>query len=935
MRKLALTLTLVAGVILSAISQTASIKGTVIDTAEKKSVANSVVALLRKSDSVLVKFTRTDASGNFQLQQLNQGKFFVLVTHPNYADYFTDLEIKESSAIDLSRVPMITKSQLLQEVIVRQQLGAIRQKKDTTEFIADSFKVAANANVEDLLRRLPGFQIDKDGKITAQGETVQKVLVDGEEFFGNDPTVATQNIRADNVEKVQVFDKKSDQAAFTGIDDGQKTKTINLKLKDNKKNGYFGKLSVGGGLKDKFNNQGMINAFKGKRKLAAFGTMANTGQTGLSWQDQDNYGGGNGEMIEMDEGTGFVMFSGGDNEFGGGGGFYGEGLPTGWSAGVHYNNKFNEAKHSLNGSYRFNKLNTIGGGATTTQYILPDTLFYRNQSGNNYQSRLRNLINGTYEMQIDSFSTLKITASGSIGKTEGINTSYSESLTEERVRINESNRNIFSKADNQNLTTTALYRKRFRKAGRTISFNFNQIYTNRDTESYLLSENTFYDLNGQPPVTDSVNQQKMSEQKLLTLAGKLAYTEPITKSFFMELSYSYSKTNSSSKRVTLGNINGKYEDFVDSLSTNYDFDILTNRGGLNFRLNKKKYMFSFGSDVSNSDFKQKDLFQDTSINYSYLNLFPKANFSYIFNPQKRLSFNYNGSTKQPTIDQIQPLRDNYDPLNVSLGNPDLKQEFRHNFGINYNDFKVMNSRSIWMSLSATTVDNAIGIKETFYQGGVRTYQPTNVKGNYTVNGYASYNFKIKKTDFNIGFNFNGNYTENNSVISTQDKNGNFVTAKNTTSNASYGGGLNFNYYKDKKFRAYLWSSLRKNQSKSTINENIETEYWSLALGPNAVLTLPGKVEIGTDAQIDLREKTSVFDQNRNVVKWNASLSKKFLKNESMIIRFEIRDILDQNIGFNRNLQSNNITERTYDTLRRFWLLSFTWNFSKNGKAPGM
>ena len=417
MKKLTLGIICLVGFLHYSLAQSASIKGTVIDTSEKKNISNAVVSILRKTDSVLVKFTRTDKDGKFSLDMLPKGAFFLLVTHPNYADYFDNADLDGKSVINMKTVPMITKAQLLEEVIVKQQLGAIRMKKDTTEFIADSFKLTPNATVEDLLRRLPGFQVDKDGKITAQGETVPKVLVDGEEFFGNDPTVAIQNIRADNVEKVQLYDKKSDQATFSGIDDGERTKTVNLKLKENKKNGYFGKASIGGGLKDKFQNEGMINAFKGKRKIAAFGTMANTGKTGLNWQDQNNYG-SQAEMIEMDDGMGFYMSS--NDDFGGGGSFYGEGLPTGWSAGVHYSNKYNEAKNSLNGSYRFNKINSQGGGITTSQFILPDTLYYRNERGFNQQQRLRNLVTGSYEMQIDSFTSLKVTANGSIGKTDHI-----------------------------------------------------------------------------------------------------------------------------------------------------------------------------------------------------------------------------------------------------------------------------------------------------------------------------------------------------------------------------------------------------------------------------------------------------------------------------------------------------------------------------------
>jgi hypothetical protein len=922
MKKLTAGILFLMGMLHFSMAQTGAIKGTVIDTTEKKNLSNAVVAILKKSDSVLVKFTRTDKDGNFILTKLPPGAFFMLVTHPNYADYFDNADLDGKSEITMKTVPMITKAQLLEEVIVKQQLGAIRMKKDTMEFIADSFKLAPNATVEDLLRRLPGFQVDKDGKITAQGESVPKVLVDGEEFFGNDPTVAIQNIRADNVERVQLFDKKSDQAAFSGIDDGERTKTVNLKLKENKKNGYFGKVSVGGGTPDKFVNEGMINAFKGKRKIAAFGTMANTGKTGLSWQDNNNYSSG-AEMIEMDDGMGFYMSS--NDDFGGGGTFYGEGLPTGWSAGLHYSNKYNEGKNSLNGSYRFNKINTIGGGVTTSQFILPDTLYYRNERSNSQQYRLRNLVNGTFELNIDSFTTLKVTANGSIGKTDQLNYNNTESLSEEGQLVNTSERNSVSNGDNQQLTTTALLRKRFKKVGRTMSINFNQTYNNQEADGYLLSDNRYYNFDGTLKIRDSINQQKRNNNNALTLAGKVVFTEALSKSLFIEANYSLATSDSRAERITLGNVNGKYEDYVDSLSTDYEFDVLTHRGGLSFRMNKKKYNFSIGSDISNSDFRQKDLLQDTTLEYNYVNLFPRANFNYIMGPQRRLSFNYNGNTRQPTIQQLQPLRDNTDPLNIYRGNPNLKQEFRNSFRLSFNDYKVLNSQSIYFSLGLTTVDNAIGTGETFdYALGKRIYQPINVKGNYNANWYAGYGWKIKKIDLNVNFNLDGNTGKNNTIVNGE---------KNVNTNHRFGGGINLYYFKQKKINLGLWSNVSRNISQSSIRKEIETKYWSANFNPNATVYLPGKFELGTDASIDIREKTSLFDRNLNVIKWNAWAGKKFFKDESLMLRFEVRDILDQNIGFQRNISSTNITERTYDTLRRFWILSLTYNFSKNGKAP--
>ncbi|HTF29653.1 MAG TPA: outer membrane beta-barrel protein, partial [Flavitalea sp.] len=587
--------------------------------------------------------------------------------------------------------------------------------------------------------------------------------------------------------------------------------------------------------------------------------------------------------------------------------------------------KYNEAKNSLNGSYRFNKLNTQGGGITTSQFILPDTLYYRNERGFNQQQRLRNLVTGSYEMQIDSFTTLKVTANGSIGKTDSYNSNYTESLSEFGQKVNQSDRNTITKADNQSLTTTALLRKRFKKPGRTMSLNFNQTYNNREADGFLYSDNRYFNEDESLKTRDSINQQKQNNNNSLTLAGKVVFTEAITKTFFVEANYSLASSNSSTERVTLANVNGKYEDYIDSLSTKYDFDVLTNRGGLSFRVNKKKYNMSIGSDISSSNFKQTDLLQDTVRNYTYKNLFPRANFTYIMGPQKRLSFFYNGSTRQPTIDQLQPLRDNTDPLNIYRGNPNLNQEFRNTFRLSFNNYKVLNSQSMYGSISLTTVGDAIGTAETFdYALGKRIYQPTNVSGNYNANAYMGYGWKIKKIDLNVNINLDGNTGKNNTVVNGE---------KNVNTNSNFGGGINLYYFKQKKINLGMWSSVHRNVSKSSIRKEIETKYWSANFNPNATVYLPAKFELGTDAGIDIREKTALFDKNLNVIKWNAWAAKKFFKDESLMLRFEVRDILAQNIGFQRNISSTNITERTYDTLRRFWLISLTYNFNKNGAPP--
>ncbi len=925
MSKLTVILLLVAFCSLTATSQQATIKGKIADTAERKTLTNSVVALLRSKDSTLVKFTRSDKNGSFILAGIPAGNYFVLVSHPTFADYYVTANLKDTSQLELGEIPMILRSQLLEQVIVSQKLGAIRIKKDTTEYIADSFKVAANATVEDLLKRLPGIQVDVDGKIKTQGEDVQKVLVDGEEFFGDDPTMATQNIRADAVEKVQVFDKKSDQAAFTGIDDGQRTKTINLKLKEDKKNGYFGKVKLGGGLPDKFDNQAMVNAFKGKRKFAVYGIMSNTGRTGLGWGDRNAYGGGEMNMMVDEDGGGMYFYGGGDDFEGGGGSYYGEGLPTSWSAGTHYSNKFNGDRHKINFNYRFNKLNTTGAGTTNTEYLLTDSSYFRNEIGNKFSQRIRNNLSGTYEVQLDSSSTIKFTANGTLSKNSSNNKTILQTLSGDQVLVNQLQRLNTSEGESQALNTSLLWRKKYKKIGRTLSVNFDQRYGNNEASGFLKSFNEEFGAN---PFKDTTDQEKVNNSRLLNIGGKVSYTEPLSKAVTLEVNYSIRNNNNESERLTNDEQNGKYELFVDTLSTHYNVNVFTNSGGMNIRVNKKRLSYSFGGNISHSGFRQEDLFQDTILRYSYLNFFPRANFNWNIKPQTRFSIRYSGNTRQPTIEQLQPLKDNTDNYYQRVGNPNLNQEFRQNIGINFNDFKIMNNREIYGYLDFTNILNAMSTNDTIYQNFKRVSQPYNISGNYNYYSYFMYGFKLKKSDFRINFNANVNGGNNNSYITDMANNTGTQKIRNKSRNFEVGVGGNYN--KPKKVEFNLNWNVGYSISKSNSQD---INYWSTSLNGSATVYLPWKTEIRANANLNVREKTDAFPQNRNVYLLNGTFSKKIFKDDTGLLSFEMKDVLNQNLGFSRDINESYVQQRTYQTIQRFWLVSFTWNFSKNGKAP--
>ena len=766
MPKLILLLVLCFIVFTACLGQSSTINGTIEDTINHKSLSQVSVSLLRAKDSVLAEFIRSDSKGDFRLSKVPKGQYIILFAYPSYADYLDKVDINDNENKALGKIMLTLKSKILEEVLVKSKVAAIRMKGDTTEYTADSFKVREGASVEEMLRKLPGLQVDKDGKITAQGEEVKKVLVDGEEFFGNDPTMATKNLQANTINKVQVFDKKSDQAVFSGIDDGKKTKTINLTMKDSFKKGYFGKLELAGGLNDRWNNTLMLNSFKAKRKLSVYGIMSSTGKTGLDWGEQEKFG--EGLDMQLSDDGGVYLMSGGNDEFSSSS-FQGQGIPKSWSTGINYGNKFNNDKQSVNGSYRFNKLTNEGDANTYSQYILPDTVFYQRNNNTFTNSKQRNSANGTFDITVDSFTSIKVKANGYTGTEMSSSINVTESINKANNLVNRSARIISSNGTNNSFNSNLVLRRRFKKIGRTFSLNLIQEYLHTNTTGYLNSMNDFYDKDELVINSNAIDQMKLYDVGTLTTSGRVVYTEPIVKNVFVELNYGLRSSNVESKKLSYDkDLAGKYEALNDTFSNNYNYKIVTNSGGMGWRYSAKKLNLGLGSDIAVADFTQRDMLKNSTVKYSYTNLFPRSNINYKFNSNSGIYFNYNGSTQQPTIQQIQPVRDNTNTLNIFVGNPNLKQEFRQRFDLSYNSYKVLSQQNIYFYTTFNTVANAITTSQyTATSGdsvGKTIYRYINANGNY--NGYASggYSFKWKKPDIRISPGVNLNVNRNNNIV---------------------------------------------------------------------------------------------------------------------------------------------------------------------------
>lgn len=898
-----------------------TIKGRTIDTASTTILSGTSIAVLNAKDSTLVKFTRAAENGSFELSGIKNGKFILLVSYPKYADFVDHFTLDSTNLVkDYNKINLTGMAKILADVIIKGNRSAIKIKGDTTEFDPKAYNIEPNSKVEDLIKQFPGFQVDKDGKITAQGKSVPKVLVDGEEFFGDDPTLVTKNLRADMVESVQLYDKASDQASFTGIDDGEKTKTLNIKLKEDKKNGYFGKVQGGYGTKDFYQGQAMFNKFWGKKKFSAYGILGNNGTVGLGWDDRDKYG-GSGGMTMTDDGGMYFSYGGGDDFDSYDGQYNGQGLPLARTGGLHFDNKWNKDNESINTNYKIGSIRVKGDKNSISQNNL-GSIIQNNDSNESFDNDMfRQKMDATYEIKIDTTLTMKVGVDGSLKKSNSAST-YSANTTDgNNGFLNSSKRTITNEADDQNFNANVLFTKKLQKKGRTLSLNLNQSINKNNTEGYLNS------LNKRKGFTDSLtNQLKVNDIKNDAFKLNLAYTEPLSKTLTVIVNYGLSLMNGKSDRKSFNQSGDGNYNILDTLySNNFELNQTINQAGAIFNYKKGKTIINFGSKFSGVNFKQDDVYHNKTYIRNFVNYMPQASYQYRFSQQKSLRISYNGNTNQPSLDQLQPVRVNNDPFNVTVGNQGLRPSFRSSVNANYNSYKVLTNQSVWLNASYSFTANPI-ISDVNTDGvGKSTYRYINfsdkMQSNFYLYGQVSR--KISLLDMNVGLSLNANGNSNYNFITINN-----VRTLNNTKNYTYGGGLNISKYVEKKYSFYSRFGPTYNMSRASIGSN--SDGWGLSGYASGNVQLPGKLEISTDGEYQYNGKTQVLTSSFERFIWNASLAKKFFKAENLRLSLTVNDILNQNVGFNRSASNTSIYQSSYTTIQRYFMFSVSWDFSKMG-----
>lgn len=920
-------ITLLSFVLLSVCAEAqktpAAVKGVVFDTLSKKGLAYATVSVVNAKDSTLVTFTRADSSGKFKLSSLDKGKYLLSSSYVGYVPVWRPLEIqRDGEEVNLGYINM-TDVQNAGDVTVTARRAPVTINNDTVEFNTENFKTQPNAVVEDLLKKLPGITVDNDGTVRMNGQRINRVLVNGKEFFTGDPKIATKNLDADAIDKVQVFDKKSDRSEFTGVDDGQSEKAINLKLKKDRNKSLFGKVAAAAGNHERYDAQTNVNKFNGDRQLSMIGMANNTNRQGFSITDVLNF---TGELSRgMRNGGGITIRTGGGDDNGlpiTGAGQNQQGVARTIAGGINFNDTWNK-KTDFNSSFMGTNIDLLTDRNTVRKNLLPGNEFDYFSNSSTSRNSQQQRVNMTIDSKLDTFHSIKFTPQFTTQQVDTRSVSTYLSQDDKGIKLNEGSTDNRTHSDAFNFGGNALFRKRFAKKGRTLSSTISLAYNDSRQDGSLFTSNTFYTA-GVAQKDSVTNQKNRREAVTRSLGGNLVYTEPIGKRSLVEVSGYYNTSIGDSKRTTYdyGALTGKYDQLNLSQSNDFKSEYTYGGGSLNFRSNQRKFNFTVGSSLQAAHLISTNNSNGTVIRQSFTDVLPNANIQYRMNSTRTLTLNYSTSTTQPGTTQLQPVTDVSDPLNVYTGNPNLQRSYAQSINLNYFSTNIYTQRNFFAFLNATKTDNAIVNSDIIKSNGSRTTMPVNANGNYMIFGQVNAGFPLKKLKSRVDLGIGTNLLHNISFV-----NG----AENGIDNMSVGPNLNYSFSLENKIEIMASGRLNFSKAKYSLQPQLNSNYLQQVYGLEMTNYLPGGLVLNNNFNYTINSGRA-DGYNTKVGFWNASIAKSFLKNKRAEVKLTAYDILNQNQGISRNANQNYIEDTRYNVLQRYFLLSFTFSLNKAGNS---
>lgn len=904
-----------------------TIRGVVKDTTNMPLDYTSVL-LLSPKDSALVAYTLTKENGAYQFKNVERQPLLIKATYMGYLPVQMELVLPETGDLEVDEIQLMPILQELYEVVVKAAKAPLMMRGDTLEYDASKFKVPPGATLEELLRKLPGIQIDKDGNIVAQGEQVQKVTVDGRRFFGGNTKMATQNLNAESVSKLQLFDDKSEQSKLTGVEDGVKEKTLNVELKEEARKGGFGKLSAALGTDGRWSGNASFNKFDKVNQFSVIGYGNNVNQSGLSWDDLQEFKGSGafqfgdtGDFGFNGGGSNYFSFSGGDNEesfeipF--------NNLNSGYSnnqaIGVNYN--YLKDKKDFNSNYFYSRSDqALESFNSRTNFLQDNTSFTSTDQNSQNNMAGHHRVNLRFQNELDSANTITINVKGRLSSLTTYLASHQE-LIRSSTEQSQMDRNNQSDKWSGAFQGTAIYRHKFKKNGRNFAASISDTYSKADQNG--IQKSVVDLMNSTDPNTyfrnlDQLNQALNGSN---LIKSSLLFVEPIKKIFFWETFYNFSQSQSETNRQVYDVESSDTQELNPDLSRFFENTITYNRFGSSIRYANKGSNLSVGLAASNYRLNGKfSVLKDSEIlgrvNKSYLNLTPNVTFYKTMKGNKRISAGYNMGVNPPNIADLQPYKDISNPLYIREGNPDLEPQVSHSFNTGYSMYDPVSFINLRVSFNSTFYQNQVVQNQTIDpETFVTTYKAGNVSGGQRFNPYLGFGFPIVKTKASAYLYANPSYTKSLALI-------NSVETETQTSGNNF--GVNFNLTPLEWFSLYTGSSFRLSKTKYEQNPSRNQDIINWSAYSNMNLKFPKDFYLDVKFNYN-RYKNESFGFDQEVPILNAFVYKLLGKAKKWEVRLSAYDVFKQNQTISQYAGQNYVSTGRIETLSRYFLLGVTYN----------
>jgi hypothetical protein len=886
-------------------AQKMHISGRIVDSTGAKVIPEASVMAIRLRDSVLVQFTRTDASGKFELSNLAIDSFQVFIEHKNWTTRSVYIMgSKQKFEIQLPDIRLFPKIQEMKEITVSKNRNSIFYNGDTLVYVADSFHVAENAVVEDLLKKLPGIKVEDNGSITSQGKEISKVLVDGDEFFGSDPTIATKNLAAKGVESVQVYEKKNEDAA-AGEDD--KIQVLDLKLKDEAKRGYFGKVAAAtdfGQTSDKpfYETELLYNKFSKKTKISVFMLGSNTPKSNFGFGDMNKFGLDN---ERNSSGMTFWDQSSRSNT---------SGIPKTLKTGVYYNDRLSD-KVKMGFNYAYYESQLQANSSSQTQYFLQDSTYFTKDSARNYSSSSSHRFNLNLAIDLDSLTKLEVKPTVSFDK--GITDNRTIQDFRDQNFASYLTTNVDNSYDSKGITSNseAILRRKFAKKDR--EFELKYIFDYKKNESVGgLTNQTNYLSSGNDSLLEQRKTNANGSRTNYVIAN---YTEPLNAHFLLNFEYYIEKGISNQDRYTYnqGPILDSFT-VIDSLYTNvFDNSRFQQRGTTSLTYLYKNHRFTAGIGYRNILIDNTNVFNGNVVNQNLSNWLPK--FSYQFKPSmsKRINLTYTTYSTPPNANDVQPVRDNSNPNRVQIGNQNLKPNYVHSLNFNANSWKAMTGRYLWSGGTASLTQNGFGTNTSYDPYGRQVSQTVNVNGNTFATLYAGGGLPILNRKLTFEPNINTTYVRNINYVNN---------LKNTTTTTTLSGGLNLELRFDS-LEITLGGTYTYVNPISTLSSISNKPYSTQRYVFEGDWRLPQHFHVKWNWAYTMNRGRAAYNKDLFIV--NLEVERAFLQTENLILGLSVNDLLNQNINVQRSVNGNMITDNFTRIISRYFLVRLTYKFNNN------